>query len=158
MKPIKILKSAAVINLCLIFAVSSLYGQQPRDYTFHLTTSTTESPAVISFKWEPMSGTPKIYIWRKSKNTTNWGVKIASLPADTNGYTDKNVETGVEYEYKIIKNEDSRPIITYVNTGIKCKEVEYRGKVILLIDSTFVNDLKVELNQYETDLIGDGWD
>jgi hypothetical protein len=158
MKPIKILKSPAVIYLCLIFAVSSLNGQQPRDYVVHLTTSTTENPATISFKWEPMSGTPKIYIWRKPMNIINWGFKIATLPADTNGYTDNNVETGVEYEYRILKNADARPIVTYVNAGIKCKEIEYRGKVILLIDSTFIDSVRNEINLFETDLIGDGWD
>jgi hypothetical protein len=42
--------------------------------------------------------------------------------------------------------------------GIQCKEVEYRGKLILLVDSTFVQDLEKELLRLEADLIGDGWE
>ena len=51
---------------------------------------------------------------------------------------------------RIMKSGGIKPIITYVNAGIKCKEIEYRGKVILLVDSTFINDLKDELVLYES--------
>jgi hypothetical protein len=96
------------------------------------------------------------------------------------------VEISVEYEYRILKESsvryqyrpienyesledwnidsndknwpwDNKQIVTYVNTGIKIPEVENRGKVILLVDSSFVNSLKYELKRFETDLIGDGW-
>jgi hypothetical protein len=151
-------KKQVILTIWLILIVCSVYGQQPRDYAVRLTGSTTESPAAISFKWESISGTNTINIWRKNKNTPDWGNAIASLPADTTGYTDNNVETGVEYEYRIMKSRDSDSIITYVNAGIKCPEIEYRGKVILLVDSTFINDLKHELVLYASDLAGDGWD
>jgi hypothetical protein len=158
MKPVKSLKTFIIICLWLIFTISSLNAQHPKDFVIPLTTSTTENPASISFSWNRISGPDQFMIGRKSKNSPDWGNRYALLPADATGYTDNNVETGVEYEYCISKTKGSNSIITYVNAGIKCKEVEYRGKVILLVDSTVVNDLKNELVRYETDLTGDGWD
>ena len=152
------LRRKVIVNLGLIFIVGSVYGQQPRDYVVRLTTSISESPAAISFNWEPIPGTPDITIWRKSKDVPDWGESFASLPGDATGYTDNTAETGVEYEYKIMKSVDSKTIITYVNAGIELKETEYRGKIILLVDSTVVHDLKDQLGLYESDLTGDGWD
>ena len=48
-------------------------------------------------------------------------------------------------------------IITYVCSGIRIPEVEHRGKVILLVDSTFVDSLNFELSRFESDLLSDGW-
>jgi hypothetical protein len=158
MKPVKSLKTHAIISLCLIFMANSVYGQQPRDYIVQLTTSTTENPATISFNWNPIPGESIISIYRKNKDISDWGAAIASLPANANEYTDNTVETGVEYEYKITKTSELRPVITYVSAGIKCREVEYRGKVILLVDSSFVDSLQYELIRFETDLLGDGWE
>jgi hypothetical protein len=68
------------------------------------------------------------------------------------------VEIGIEYEYQLIKTVSNKTIVTYVSSGIKCKEVEYRGKIILLVDSSFVDSLRNEIKRFETDLIGDGWE
>ena len=84
-----------IVNMGLIFIVGSVYGQQPRDYVVRLTTSISESPAAISFKWDPIPGTPDITIWRKSKDVPDWGESFASLPGDATGYTDNTAETGV---------------------------------------------------------------
>ena len=35
--------------------------------------------------------------------------------------------------------------------------IEYRGTVVLLVDSNYVIDLKTEIDRLEMDLIGDGW-
>ena len=146
----------AIINLLLISWISYIFGQQPKDQVVQLTTSISESPPAISFNWNTIPGSNKILIYKKSKDASTF-LYVASLPSDTSGYTDNDVEPGVEYEYQIRKNE-ATPIITYVSSGIKCQEVEYRGKVILLVDSLFVDDLQDELKQLETDLIGDGWE
>jgi hypothetical protein len=179
----KIIKSV-IINLYLIFMVSSVFGQVPRDFAFPLQTSITENPPSILFAWEPITGDSIISICRKSKDATEWGNPIVQLPANATQYTDNTVEIGVEYEYRILKETsfiypssvlknwtsleewkeehadmDSlyKQIICYVNAGIKLPEVENRGKVILLVDSSFVDSLRNDLALFESDLIGDGW-
>jgi hypothetical protein len=152
-----------VIFAIFIFISVKLIGQNqdeeknPREKVIQVTTVITEDPPTISFKWNPVPGHFNIEIFRKNKNASNWGNAIAILPANVVEYSDKNVETGIEYEYAI-KAKWWMPIETYVTSGIKCKEIEYRGKIIFLVDSTFVSDLKNELKQYESDLIGDGWE
>lgn len=131
--------------------------KDPLDRVIHLSTTTTEYPPAISFKWNPIPGHFDIEIFRKSKSSNSWGSAIAVLPSSSDEFTDENVEIGVEYEYAI-KAKYCIPIEIYISAGIKCKETEYRGKIIFLVDSTFTNVLKNELIQFESDLIGDGWE
>lgn len=146
----------------LIFAVSMLMevfamGQNPSEKVIQVTTTVTESPPAISFQWNQVPGHFDILIYRKSENSISWGNAIATLPSGTVEYTDLKVEVGIRYEYAI-KAKWSIPIETYVSAGIKCRETEYRGKLILLVDSTFTDELKSELARYESDLVGDGWE
>jgi hypothetical protein len=150
------MKTTAIFSICMFIAVFAP-GQNPSEKVIQLTTSVTENPPVISFKWNKLTGNNNILIYRKDKNSNTWGNPIATLPNNSVEYTDKKVVTGTEYEYSIIAKYYV-PVVTYVNSGIKCKETEYRGKIILLVDSTFVTDLKGEIKRYESDLIGDGWE
>jgi hypothetical protein len=160
----RIVLSTVFLLICTYYTV---YNQtipapstEPIDYIVQLTTSITESPASVSFKWKSIPGDTLIYIYRKNKSASDWGNAIATLPSNATEYTDNDVEIGVEYTYKLIKpiNYYLKVVTTYVSSGIKCKEVENRGKVILLVDSSFVDTLRNELNRYETDLKADGWE
>ena len=131
--------------------------KNPMEKVIQVTTVTTENPPSISFTWNPVPGKFNIEIFRKNKDAANWGTAIAVLPTSATEFSDKNVETGIEYEYAI-KAKWWIPIETYVTAGIKCKEVESRGKIIFLVDSTVVSDLTTELKLFESDLIGDGWE
>jgi hypothetical protein len=156
------MKTKAFFALCILISTFATGQNQdeeknPREKVFQVTTVITENPPSVSFKWNPVPGHFNIEIFRKNKNSSNWGSAIAILPTSAVEYTDKNVETGIEYEYAI-KAKWWLPIETYVTAGIKCKEIETRGKIILLIDSAVVTGLQNELKRYESDLIGDGWE
>ncbi|MBP1668909.1 MAG: hypothetical protein H6Q21_1275, partial [Bacteroidetes bacterium] len=159
----KTIGKPVIIGLCLILILGYAKGQGVWDYAVQLTTSVTEEPPAISFQWKPIQGDSVISVYRKSPEATAWGDAIATLPAIATEFTDNNVDIGIVYEYRIEKYgttvlDSIFPIVTYVNAGIKCRETEYRGKVILLVDSSFVDSLKSELTGLENDLIGDGWD
>jgi hypothetical protein len=150
------MKTTTIFVISMLMAAFT-FGENPVGKVIQVTTTVTENPPVISFQWNQVPGNFNILIYRKSKNSNNWGNPVATLPVSALSYTDKKVKTGIEYEYAI-KAKYGMQIETYVNAGIKCKETEYRGKFILLVDSTFVTDLKSELVRYESDLIGDGWE
>ena len=156
------MKTTTMLALCL-FISTLVPGQtqdvekNPREKVIQLTTVTTENPPAISLRWNPVPGKFNIEIFRKNKDAVNWGTAIAVLPNTATEYSDENVKTGMEYEYAI-KAKWYIPIETYVSAGIKCKEVESRGKIIFLVDSTFTTDLQNELKLFESDLIGDGWE
>lgn len=149
------MKTTTIFVISLLVAAFT-FGEEPVEKVIQLTTTVTENPPGISFKWNQVPGNFEILIFRKNKNSNNWGDAIAKLPAKTIEFTDNSVKTGIEYEYAI-KAKYYMPIETYVNAGIKCRETEYRGKIILLVDNSFITDLKNELARFESDLVGDGW-
>lgn len=156
------MKTTAIFAICLFISTFTTGQNQdeeknPREKVIQVTTSVTENLPAVSFQWNPVPGHFNIEIYRKDKNASDWGSAIATLPTSAVEYTDKNVLPGVEYEYAI-KAKWWMPIETYVSAGVKCPETEYRGKIIFLVDSNFVSDLQKELDRYESDLIGDGWE
>lgn len=133
-----------------------VFGENPVEKIIQVSTSVSENPPAISFKWNPVPGQFDILVFRRFKNSVSWGSAIATLPCNTTEYTDNTVKTGIEYEYAI-KAKYFMPVETYISAGMKCRETETRGKLILLVDSSFVMDLKQELTRLESDLVGDGW-
>jgi hypothetical protein len=152
---VKFMKTTAIFAISMLITAFA-FGQDPSEKVIQVTTTVTENPPAISFQWNQIPGHFDILIFRKSKNSDSWGNAIATLPVSALSFTDNEVTPGINYEYAI-KAKYYMPIETYINAGIKCRENEYRGKLILLVDSTFVDDLKNELIRYESDLIGDGW-
>ena len=150
------MKTTTIFVISMLMAAFT-FGEEPVEKVIQVTTSVTENPPAISFKWNQVPGQFDILIYRKSNNSNNWGNPIATLPVNTVEFTDLKVEKGIKYEYAI-KAKYYMPIETYVTAGINCRETEYRGKLILLVDSTFTDELKNELTRYESDLIGDGWE
>ena len=150
------MKTTTIFVLSMLMAAFT-FGEEPVEKVIQVTTTVKENSPAISFKWNQVPGNFDILIYRRNKNATTWGNYIEKLPVSALSYTDVKVQTGVEYEYAI-KAKYYIPIETYVNAGIKCRETEYRGKLILLVDSTFADELKNELTRYESDLIGDGWE
>lgn len=143
------------------FLTIYIYGQPipvAVETVFQLETVITENPPAISFSWNEIHGDYGVNIYRKGVNSSTW-VKIETLPPHINEYTDYDIQISKKYEYKLESSYPGYvPVITYVNAGIKCAETEYRGKLILLVDSMFVEPLQNELSRLETDLIGDGWE
>src|SRR5260370_13877413 len=66
--------------------------------------------------------------------------------------TDTNVVVGQGYEYSL-----AYPGSPFVEAAINATPIEYRGKVILLVDETLTNALATNLIQLKQDLVGDGW-
>ena len=154
------MKANVILVLCTLISFSAISQQAPVavETVIQLETVVTENPPSISFSWNEIEGDFGVYIYRRSAGSATW-VKIESLPEHISEYTDNNVQIGEKYEYRIKSLKPGYiPIETYVSAGIRCKETEYRGKIILLVDSIFVNPLEVELSRLESDFIGDGWE
>src|SRR6185436_19066593 len=79
------------------------------------------------------------------------------LADTTTQFTDLNVAVGDAYEYRIVRNYTNYSATTYTYSGIETQAIEQRGKIILLVDSTFSTTLQAELETLMLDLKGDGW-
>ena len=142
----------------LILSINVSFSQVGKEISVLLQSTVQESPAEITLKWKIHSTSTGYSVFRKLKNGTSWGSSIASLSATDSMYTDTSVSVGISYEYKVEKS-GTRKGYGYVNTGIKVSSdhLENKGKFIIVVDTTYLNDFYQELWQLEQDIRLDGW-
>ncbi len=118
----------------------------------------TVQPSVpsITLHWQEFANTTGFTIYRRAAGATTWGNSIAALPGSALQYVDGTVQTGVGYEYKVVRNAGGSGY-GYVRSGIAVPPVEQRGRMILLVESSVAAALPGELEQLKDDLNGDGW-
>lgn len=146
---------AAIVTALLFITAADLNAQQSVDATMQITTSVQKTPPRITFTWNLITGATNIYVYRKAKLAASWGAPKV-LAGSSVKYVDSTVTVGTDYEYRFYKT-GGVGANTYIYAGIELPVTEARGKLILLVDSTFVNSMKSELRQLQNDLVGDGW-
>ncbi len=107
----------------------------------------------ITLIWPSTPSGSTIAIYRKAPGAAAWNAPIASLPAGATGHVDAAVAVGSVYEYWV----SSGGAAGYVASGIEIPLVESRGKVVLIVDSTYAASLSAGLGRLMSDLAGDGW-
>ncbi|MDB6034244.1 MAG: hypothetical protein JWM16_4582 [Verrucomicrobiales bacterium] len=101
--------------------------------------------------------TPTNYVlYRKLPDDTTWGTGV-TLAGSTTSFTDNNVEGSRAYEYRVVKNSMGYRGYGYVRAGAGVPLVDYRGKLVLLVESSLSSPLATELARLQQDLVGDGW-
>lgn len=150
-------QTLASVLLCFGF-YAILNAQAPIDITVQVNTTIYTGPNKIRFDWGNITGADSMKVYKKQKSASTWNL-ISSMPATATFFVDSPFVSGTDMEYKIYKDSVSGSVDgnTYIYTGIDVPPVEYRGKIIVIIDSTFINSLVSEINLLEQDLIGDGW-
>jgi PKD repeat protein len=132
-------------------------GQVTADAAVQISVITNSTTPSITLNWVGNSSTTSYSIYRKLKTATAWGSMIASLSGTVNQYVDNSVTVGTNYEYRIIRTGSGYSGYGYINSGINVPAVDKKGKIILLVDSTFISSLATEIKRLEADLEGDGW-
>lgn len=145
-------------NLLLLFSflVTSAMAQGPSERTLLADVQVIDSTNSIYIYWTQPIGANFVNVYRRTSVNQPWGPILASLPNGANGYLDTNVTPGVRYEYRL-QRVGSYTGEAYLMAGIRCSAIEFRGKIVLLVDVNLVDSLSLELYQLEQDLIGDGW-
>jgi hypothetical protein len=70
---------------------------------------------------------------------------------------DTHVRAGRAYEYQVEKLAPWHTGYGYICSGIEVPMTENRGKLVLVVDNTYAEELTTELARLEQDLAGDGW-
>ena len=171
-----------ITHLFLILLVcSTLIAEDGRVYSIPLKVLTSINPQPsIKLVWTEDPTAKKYSVFRKdpSENSwfdqTAWGKEIAVLQSNANSYTDNEVEIGKEYEYQIIRTSEYAKITTinlgngndtitqylglgYAIAGIDIPPIQYRGKVLIIVDSTIADSLALEIERLKQDLIKELW-
>ncbi|MBL7954185.1 MAG: T9SS type A sorting domain-containing protein [Flavobacteriales bacterium] len=120
-------------------------------------TATVQNTPSITLSWAPIASTTSLTIYRKAKSATSWGSAVATPASTATSWTDASVSLGVNYEYKIVRVSAGVTGTGYINTGVQVPVVDYRGKIILLVDNTLSASLSAELTVLTNDLRADGW-
>lgn len=141
----------------ILFFSSKLFAQSTADAAVEITATTNSTTPSITLNWVGNATTTQYNIYRKLKTATAWGSIIASLTGTVNQYVDNTITLGTNYEYRIIRTGTGYTGYGYINSGINIPAVDKKGKLILLVDSTFITPLATELKRLEDDLEGDGW-
>ena len=120
-----------------------------------------EGEAQIEISWPKAIGSNigRISIQRRILDQTSkesWQ-SIASIRSFARVYLDKEIRSGVAYEYRISRPSKEQIETGYWVTGLDLPAQENKGVVLLVVDETLTGDLAPRLNRFMLDLIGDGW-
>ena len=136
---------------------SSLAALHPRDHAVELTANIKSDPPEIALQWRGDQYARDYIIRRKARNAEEWA-QIGTAAGHETWFVDRNVEVGRAYEYQVVKEGTLQYTgYGYIYAGIQLPEVEERGRLILLVESSVAEPLSMELKRLEFDLIGDGW-
>ena len=143
--------------MALLGVAAAARAQVSADLAVEVSATVQKTPSPnITLTWPAKSTATGYTIYRKQFTDTSWGNPIATPTGTATSYADTNVSVGATYEYQVVR-EGGVGGYGYLATGIEVSLDEFRGKVILLVDSTFATPLAAELAQLEQDLAGDGW-
>ncbi|MCC6369829.1 MAG: T9SS type A sorting domain-containing protein [Bacteroidia bacterium] len=151
------MKKTLLLCFSVLSCLNQLWAQNAGDAAVQISAITQSSPAQITLNWLTNSSTSQYQVYRKLKNATFWGSPLATLSGTIGQYVDNTVSAGTNYEYRIIRTGTNYSGFGYINSGIEIAATDYRGEVILLVDSTHITALASEIKRLITDIEGDGW-
>ncbi len=141
----------------LLLPCHLLFAQSPADYAVQLSATVQTTPPLILLSWKPLAGVLTYDIYKKPKDSLNWGSPIATLSSSDSSFKDVNVIVDSAFEYKV-GAKGLTDATGYIYAGIKAPAIHYRGRMLLLIDSAYTATCSVALLQLMKDLSGDGWE
>lgn len=146
------------ILLLILLLPVTIWAQQSPDYGVQVWAEVQANPPRIKVIWtsagQPATG---YTIYRKLKSEQSWGIALGAFSDTTFSYTDNNVLVGEEYEYRIVRSGPSYTGYGYINSGIEIPAKNILGKIVLVIDTTHLNALSMEIDRLEQDMNAEGW-
>ena len=146
----------AFVLLFFASVVQCAVALAPREYAIQISADINDNPRAVVLNWESVSEAAQIQVAKKQKNSTTWS-SLATLPGSATNYTDFNVAPGNSYEYAVTVPNAPFARSGYIFVGVDAPLVDYRGKVLLVVEETHANYLSLELAQLQQNLVGDGW-
>lgn len=145
------------ITIILLFFIGlSVFAQTSKDYTVQIKLSVQQSPLRFHLRWDKATNATQYKVFSKNLNDLSW-TPLAMLNASDTFYTDTTVKVGQGIEYQIVSITPSYNGYGYIYAANKLDKYNYKGKLLLLVDSNYKLPLATEIIQLQKDLRGDGW-
>jgi hypothetical protein len=155
------------ICLCVCLVVGALFFSYENcaaqidceDYAVLVTATVDTLTPAVTLKWDVNPLATGYTILRKTKTDATWEKTLATLSSTTQQYIDNDVTVDSAYEYGVVRSMDTTWVSSdgYIYVSVKLHPAEYRGAVILLVDTTYSDSFSTGLTRLKFDLIGDGW-
>jgi PKD domain len=147
------MKNALLLFLTLL--PIALLGQTIPDKTVQVQARAQDAPPAIILRWAPNAGATGYTVYRKAASATAWGASVASLPATDSTWTDTAIQPGEAWEYRVLRAGTTAN--GYAFGGLRSPKVEQQGKLILVVDSTWIDSIAPQLARLQEDLVAEGW-
>ncbi|TDP58016.1 T9SS type A sorting domain-containing protein [Flavobacterium dankookense] len=156
------------ILLFVFIFTSQIYGQFNFDYNFNtngrrvclISATASETPAGITLNLlENIYNTSENYtIKRRPINGSNldWTTMVSNYPVSATWF-DNTATVGQSYEYQVSRNTGTDVATGYVTACLRYDQSNYKGRMILVIDTSFETSLAAEILQLKHDLTNEGW-
>lgn len=144
--------------ICFLFLFANNLQAQT-SYSKILAITTTVNPTVktIKLKWNIIPSATGYTVSKKLRKSATWTtLDTLSTYSDTT-YTDTVTNTQIGYEYQIVTTGSGVAASGCVYAAINLPANHYSGRIILLIDSTYINYCSAEIKQYLLDIVKEGW-
>ena len=152
----------ALVTL-LAFQFSTATAAEPRDYAVEISAQVLSNPLSLELRWPRKDYARQYTVRRRLLGSGDWGSPVATLPPASEGFTDANVSNGIAYEYEVQLETTiggGAGLVSaygYIYAGMNVPAADYKGKVIMVVDSSIAGSISGELANYERNLIGAGW-
>lgn len=149
MKKLTLFIIALTVSVCT-------FGQVSKDYTVGIKLSVLQSPLRFQLSWQKAAAATQYKVFSKTPNALSW-TELATLSSTDTTYTDSSVIAGQGVEYQVVKLTPNYNGYGYIYAADGLDKYNYRGKLLLLVDSNYLLPLATEIEQLQADLRGDGW-
>lgn len=157
--------AALLVVLCLVAGIAPAQNIYDARQSVLLEAAVEDNPPAIALHWVLDTVNGGYTIWRKSLSDSFWVDSLAVLDPASTTWTDTTVNKGEGYEYQVLKSLPAFPYgdgsinkgAGYIYSGIALPPVHHRGACLVLVDSTFMESLDLELGRLRTDMEADGW-
>lgn len=145
------------ITITLLFFIGLVaFAQSSKDYTVQIKLSVQQSPLRFNLRWDKATNATQYKVFSKSLQDLSW-TPLATLNANDTIYTDTTVKAGEGREYQVVSITPNYNGYGYLYAGSGVDNYNYRGRLLLLVDSNYKLPLATEITQLQNDLRGDGW-
>ncbi len=155
---LKIMIKKLLLPALLLVFLCNAAAQTSQDVTVALAAEVSTTEPRITLSW-PLNGTGNLQIKRRLKGQAGgFWTRFRSESASTlTSLVDENVVTGNTYEYHIRIVQNNLPAHGYAHVAVATPLVDYRGKILVFIDSTTADAVGLELKIFKDAMRGDGW-
>ncbi|UEG48739.1 hypothetical protein LK994_08825 [Ferruginibacter lapsinanis] len=152
------MKRTIGLVVCFLAAVFG-YSQTSADRSLDVSVTSTNAPLSFTLRWKKGLNAQSYSVSRKGRTDSSWTLLTSSLGMNDTFYIDNTVTSGIGYEYNIKATSSIAPFsaYSYVYCASKLPVKHSQGKIILLVDSNYINPLFTEISRLEIDLINEGW-